>query len=61
MRIELLVGPQPAEVVAALADVLVDCVAGGASVGFLGPLDPAEARAWWGATLPDPSDHLGRA
>jgi acetyltransferase len=54
VRIELLVGQQPAEVVAALADVLVDCVAGGASVGFLDPLDPAEARAWWAGTLPDP-------
>ncbi len=54
MRIELLVGQQPAEIVAALAEVLVDCVAGGASVGFLDPLDPAEARAWWEGTLPDP-------
>ena len=54
MRTELLVGPQPAEIVAALADVLVDCVAGGASVGFLDPLDVADARAWWAGTLPDP-------
>ncbi|CAL9379472.1 Acetyltransferase [Streptomyces sp. enrichment culture] len=29
------------------AELLVDTVAGGASVGFLGPLDPAEAAAWW--------------
>jgi hypothetical protein len=52
--IELLLGPQPAEVVAALADVLVDCVAGG-SVRCLGPLDPAEARPWWEGTLRDPA------
>jgi len=32
----------------------VDCVAGGASVGFLDPLDPAEAQAWWRRTLADP-------
>jgi GNAT superfamily N-acetyltransferase len=30
-----------------LADLLADTVAGGASVGFLAPLDPAEAAAWW--------------
>ncbi|MBD0841213.1 GNAT family N-acetyltransferase [Streptomyces sp. TRM68416] len=30
-----------------LAELLVDIVNGGASVGFLAPLDPAEAAAWW--------------
>ncbi|MDT0608969.1 GNAT family N-acetyltransferase [Streptomyces lancefieldiae] len=30
-----------------LADLLTDTVAGGASVGFLAPLDRAEAVAWW--------------
>ncbi|MCF4135829.1 GNAT family N-acetyltransferase [Streptomyces sp. Tue 6430] len=30
-----------------LADLLVDTVHGGASVGFLAPLDHAEALAWW--------------
>lgn len=30
-----------------LGDLLVDAVAGGASIGFLAPLDPAEAAAWW--------------
>ncbi|MFI8826228.1 GNAT family N-acetyltransferase [Streptomyces sp. NPDC053431] len=30
-----------------LADLLVDAVADGASIGFLAPLDPAEAAAWW--------------
>lgn len=31
----------------ALAEVLVDCVAGGASVSFMHPLDPARALAFW--------------
>ncbi|MFI1977930.1 MULTISPECIES: GNAT family N-acetyltransferase [Streptomyces] len=31
-----------------LAALLVDAVDGGASVGFLAPLDRAEAAAWWG-------------
>ncbi|PLC05287.1 GNAT family N-acetyltransferase [Variovorax sp. RO1] len=31
----------------ALADVLVDCVAGGASVSFMQPLTPERARAFW--------------
>ena len=30
-----------------LADLLVDCVEGGASVGFMHPLAPAKARAFW--------------
>ncbi|WP_435811238.1 GNAT family N-acetyltransferase [Streptomyces termitum] len=30
-----------------LADLLVDAVDDGASVGFLAPLDPARAAAWW--------------
>ena len=30
-----------------LAGLLADTVAGGASVGFLAPLGPAEAAAWW--------------
>ncbi|MFF5932912.1 GNAT family N-acetyltransferase [Streptomyces sp. NPDC012508] len=30
-----------------LAALLVDAVDGGASLGFLAPLDPAEAAAWW--------------
>jgi GNAT superfamily N-acetyltransferase len=32
---------------AALADVLIDCVAGGASVSFMNPLAPATAVAFW--------------
>ncbi len=30
-----------------LADLLTDTVDGGASIGFLAPLDRAEALAWW--------------
>ncbi|MGW1781289.1 N-acetyltransferase family protein [Streptomyces sp. NPDC002143] len=30
-----------------LADLLIDTVDGGASVGFLAPLDRADAVAWW--------------
>ncbi|MER6673998.1 GNAT family N-acetyltransferase [Streptomyces sp. NPDC000983] len=37
-----------------LAALLVDAVDGGASVGFLAPLDPAEARAWWQARAAGP-------
>jgi ribosomal protein S18 acetylase RimI-like enzyme len=35
-----------------LADLLVACVNEGASLGFLAPLDPDKARAWW-ATFPE--------
>lgn len=30
-----------------LADLLIDTVSGGASIGFLAPLDRAAAVAWW--------------
>jgi len=33
--------------VADLTDVLIDCVAGGASVSFMDPLDPAKATSFW--------------
>jgi GNAT superfamily N-acetyltransferase len=36
-----------ADAVPALADLLVDAVAGGASLGFLAPLGHAEAATWW--------------
>lgn len=35
-----------------LAEVLADCVAGGAGVGFLQPFSVAEARGWWQGVLP---------
>jgi GNAT superfamily N-acetyltransferase len=37
-----------------LAEVLVDCVEGGASVNFLRPLPVADAVAWWRDALADP-------
>jgi GNAT superfamily N-acetyltransferase len=44
-RLEALDGAQ----IAALADVLIDCVEGGASVSFMHPLPPSSARAFWSA------------
>ncbi|MFJ9211882.1 GNAT family N-acetyltransferase [Streptomyces sp. NPDC102264] len=35
-----------------LTELLIDTVDGGASIGFLGPLDPADATAWWRARIP---------
>lgn len=35
----------------ALAEVLIDCVDGGASVGFMHPLAPARAIAFWESVL----------
>lgn len=55
MDIELL---SPADVtpadIDALAGILVDCVAGGASVGFLRSLDVPTARSWWLRALATP-------
>ncbi|MBF8190259.1 GNAT family N-acetyltransferase [Nonomuraea sp. K274] len=39
-----------------LADVLVDAVDSGASVGFLAPFDHEEAAAWWRAQAPAVAD-----
>ncbi|MEU1420234.1 GNAT family N-acetyltransferase [Kitasatospora sp. NPDC005751] len=36
-----------------LAALLADTVADGSSLGFLAPLDPAEATAWWRALAPE--------
>jgi ribosomal protein S18 acetylase RimI-like enzyme len=35
------------EVLPRLCEILIDCVHNGASVGFLAPLDPADADAYW--------------
>ena len=40
-----------ADVAGGLADVLVDCVEGGASVGFMSPLTHDRAQAFWTGTL----------
>ena len=42
------------------ADLLVDAVDGGASLGFLAPLAPADAAAWWESLAPAvDAGHLG--
>jgi ribosomal protein S18 acetylase RimI-like enzyme len=42
------------------ADLLVDVVDGGASLGFLAPLASADAAAWWESLAPAVDDgHLG--
>jgi GNAT superfamily N-acetyltransferase len=46
VRIRRLIEVSEADV-AGLADVLLDCVAGGASVSFMHPLSPGKARAFW--------------
>ncbi|MBK9387117.1 MAG: GNAT family N-acetyltransferase [Planctomycetes bacterium] len=46
LSIRRLLAPSEAEL-RALAEVLVDCVAGGASVSFLSPLEPERALAFW--------------
>jgi acetyltransferase len=47
VRVELLDPARHHEVLDGLADVLVDCVEGGASVGFLAGLRHEDARQWW--------------
>lgn len=34
-----------------LADILADCVAGGASISFMSPFTVEEADAWWGGVI----------
>jgi GNAT superfamily N-acetyltransferase len=46
VRVHRLTLPSPADV-DALAELLVDCVEGGASVSFMHPLPLARARAFW--------------
>jgi ribosomal protein S18 acetylase RimI-like enzyme len=47
--IDRLSGPEVLAHTGELADLLTDTVHGGASIGFLAPLDQAEALAWWKA------------
>jgi GNAT superfamily N-acetyltransferase len=46
-RIRSLAPPEAREAAAALAAVLADCVAGGASVSFMADMTIAEAEAFW--------------
>ncbi|MFF1308546.1 GNAT family N-acetyltransferase [Streptomyces sp. NPDC058307] len=47
MTVTRLEEPQLSQVVDELADLLVDTVDGGASIGFLAAMDRAAAVAWW--------------
>ncbi|MER7487049.1 GNAT family N-acetyltransferase [Streptomyces sp. NPDC126497] len=47
MNVSELSAARLADLVPELAALLIDAVDGGASVGFLAPLDRAEAVAWW--------------
>lgn len=47
MRIQTLSADEAKDRADGLADVLLDCVAGGASVGFMADLDRAKAQAFW--------------
>ncbi|GAB3592642.1 GNAT family N-acetyltransferase [Angustibacter peucedani] len=53
MQVEQLARGVSPDVLEMLADVLVDCVDGGASVGFLAGLTAAEAQDWWRRELAD--------
>jgi GNAT superfamily N-acetyltransferase len=35
----------------ALAEILADCVAGGASISFMSPFTPEAAAEWWGSVI----------
>ena len=50
--IERLEGAAVEAALPALAEVLADCVAGGAGVSFMHPFDVAAALAWWQSLLP---------
>lgn len=47
--VEALSGDDVRGAVGELSDVLIECVEGGASVGFLPPVDPARAAEFWTA------------
>jgi GNAT superfamily N-acetyltransferase len=53
LAVALLEAPADADV-EQLADVLVDCIEGGASVNFLRPFPRADAVSWWRSALADP-------
>jgi len=47
VSLRILTPPEALDRCSALADVLIDCVEGGASVGFMAPLTRERARAFW--------------
>ncbi|WP_295121039.1 GNAT family N-acetyltransferase [uncultured Leifsonia sp.] len=52
--IERVTGASAAATAVALAPVLIDTVASGASVGWVDPPTPEEAAVWWAALFADP-------
>ena len=50
-RVERVEPADTADVLPALADILIDCVAGGASVSFMWPLSRDKALAFWRGVL----------
>ncbi len=50
--VERLAAPLAGADLASLAEVVADCVAGGASVSFMPPFGPEEALDWWRGLLP---------
>ncbi|MCP2321776.1 GNAT superfamily N-acetyltransferase [Hamadaea flava] len=53
MKVVRVVAGEFGAVVDGLAEVLVDSVAGGASMGFLLPFGLVEARTWWSRVEPE--------
>jgi GNAT superfamily N-acetyltransferase len=47
IKIRKISGPEATALIAPLTDILVDCVAGGASVSFMAPLAREKAEAFW--------------
>ena len=59
-RIEQLHGEAAFAAIPFLAEILIDCVEGGASVSFMAPLSPEKAEAFWRrcASAVSSGDHL---
>ena len=56
MRIHPVTATDLPELADELGELLACTVAAGASLGFLAPLDPARAAAWWLGTVPELAD-----
>ncbi|HEX2135354.1 MAG TPA: GNAT family N-acetyltransferase [Microvirga sp.] len=50
-EIRILTAPDAERERAGLAEILADCVAGGASVSFMWPYSVADAYRWWGGVI----------
>lgn len=58
LRIERLTGPDIRAGADDLAQIMVECVALGGSLGFLNPLDPEDAMAFWQAIAHEVDDDV---